>query len=116
MPYFPGSPFGPGHPFASRTPYTVTAHISVVMPPGVPPPEIADLDAKEAALAEYGWDLTFIDEPDGGTTVVVKASGSDTVLKTLTVGAWDDAWIELGIQLRPPSREAREEREQRGKG
>src|SRR5438067_1437818 len=112
MPSFPGRPFGPGGPsiFLARTPRIAfqTIHTSgISSAEAVGPPEIRQVEEKDAVLAEYGWRVLFIDEPDGTVTGHLLDDDSGETLCTAEGSDFQDAWEALGLGTTPPSPELR---------
>ena len=70
-------------------------------------------DEKLAQLESFGWNVAFEIEPDGGYTVCVNADDTGELIKMFKVDEFEEAWLELGIEMEPPSEEVREERERR---
>jgi hypothetical protein len=71
------------------------------------------LDKAVEKLAGFGWNLWFVEEPDGGGfTGYLRDDKSGEVLKARIGTDFHDAWLELGLDTLPPSQEIR--RKQQG--
>lgn len=70
---------------------------------GVPKDKAARIE--EVATA-FGWYIGFHAEPDGGFTWVVYDRSTDEVLQHGQAADWDDAKLEVILNLYPPSDEA----------
>jgi hypothetical protein len=117
--FFPGSPRGLGVPFRAGLnaglSYSFSDRIAVEAPTEeqARKAEIQDVEQRTAALAEYGWSVRFVEEPDGSVTGHLEDYESKVVLKTVAGFDFEDAYLGLGVGTTPPSPELRGEREDR---
>jgi hypothetical protein len=77
------------------------------------PLELERIEQAEEQLLGHGWNLWFEPEPDGTLTAIVRGDDGE-LLRTLTgLEDHEDAFVQLGIELRPPSTEVRREQQRR---
>ena len=103
--FMPGSPFFLGNRVGSVYVPGDTAVAVEELPAERLDPQRRDEIA--AATASYGWRLSFEDEPDGSVSAYVHDAETSEVLKAAVGTDFEDVWLRLGIELRPPSHELR---------
>jgi hypothetical protein len=75
---------------------------------------LTEVDEKIAAeRLGFGWRIWFEPEPDGTYTAVAGDHDTGEVLRTSKGDSFEDAYLQLGIDLRPPSDEVRREQQER---